>query len=70
MVISGERTILVKEDDLNVCNYLIPHGRQQNTYRVFVKPTDTVILEAIVDQNMENSIRPDIVQPSELINKP
>ena len=49
VITNGERTVIVTEDDNNVCNYLVPHGRKQNTYRVFVKTTDTVILEAMVD---------------------
>ena len=35
-----------------------------------MKTTDNVILEAIVDQEMGESVNPEIVQPDEFINQP
>ena len=69
-LLDGERKVLATSDDEHVCNYLNSRDRRQHIYSVIVDATQTLILEAIVDQEMGKSVQPEIVQPSELVGKP
>ena len=64
------QTQLATAKDGHVCNYLLNHGQIQTTYTTLVNPEEDIVIEAIVDQHMKESVHKNDVQPSEFINNP
>ena len=46
------------------CNHLIPEGEGQTVFKLEVEASDTVVLNAIVDQQMSKSVNESIVAPT------
>ena len=64
----AENYLLANATDETYCNHLVPDHLEQTTFSVIVSQKDTVLLEAVVDQNMTYSHNDTLVKPEMYIN--